>query len=97
MVKFNNIDTNLGGASYEKLLSGIWKIGLIKDNEGIADKTSRFYEDKESENTSYRSLRNKVGVRLLDSSFADAHIIHWCPVEGYFCVTFDTFWDKFDE
>ena len=42
MVKFNNIDTNLGGASYEKLISGIWKIGLIKDNEGIADKTSRF-------------------------------------------------------
>lgn len=97
MVKFNNIDTNLDGDLYENLISGIWKIGLIKDNDGIIDETSRFYKDKGSGNNSYRSFRNKVGVRLLDSSFADAHIIHWCPVDGYFCVTFDTFWDKFDE
>ena len=96
----NKINTNLGGYSYQKLLNGEWKIGLINDNNSIKDESSRFYEDIEytiaGKKEKHRSFRNKVNVKLIDNTFKNAHIIHWCPSGGYFCITFNKFWDQFD-
>ena len=40
---YKNINTNLAGDSFQKLNNGVWKLGLIKDNYGINDKSSDFY------------------------------------------------------
>ena len=94
------INTNLAGDSYQKLINGDWKIGFIKDNPGIDDKSSSFYKDSQSkihgEDKTYRSFKNKVNVVLVDNSTITAHIIHWVKSDGYFCITVDNFWDQFD-
>ena len=89
------LKTNLDKASFDKLQTGQWKIGLITDNPGIAEESNdTFYETVERDNEKLRCFKNKVSVVLYDQSTVTAHIIHWHSSEGWFCVTFDTFWDQ---
>ena len=91
------VDTNLGGSSFEKLLTGEWKLAFINRNpEIINENNSDYYHDEEIENSSRRCLNNKVNVTLIDGLQENAHIIHWVPSNGYFVVTFSKFWDRFD-
>ena len=94
------IKTNLAEKCYEQLINGIWKIGLISQNNLIENDTSDYYEDCKinlhNNETTYRTLKNKVNVKLIDGSRINAHIIHWNPSNGYFCITLDSFWDRFD-
>lgn len=94
------INTNLALKSYDYLVDGTWKIGLINDNKLITDETSNYYEDCKinlnNNETTYRTLKNKVNVKLIDGSRINAHIIHWNPSNGYFCITLSNFWDQFD-
>ena len=95
--KQGQINTNLGYFDFERLSKGIWKLGLIKDNDGIITKSDdKFYEDYECDRKKYRKFKNKVNVKLIDGSIVNQHIIHWVESDGYFCVTFDSFWDQFD-
>ena len=97
------IETNLAEKSYEQLINGTWKIGLISDNDLIENDDSNYYEDytvnlqnNKNNETKCRVLKNKVNVKLIDGSKINAHIIHWNPSNGYFCITLDSFWDQFD-
>ena len=94
-----NYQTNLAGNSFNNLLQGEWKLCLINDNEGITDENSNYYETfkiKDGTNKSYRRLKNKNFIKMIDGERDCLHIIHWCPSDGYFCVTKDKFWDIFD-
>ena len=96
----HEINTNLASKCYDYLVDGTWKIGLVNDNKLITDKTSNYYEDKtinlhNNEQTS-RVFRNKINVKLIDGTRVNAHIIHWHPTNGYFCITLNNFWDQFD-
>ena len=98
--KHNNYEivTNLAEESYEQLINGTWKIGLISQNDLIENINSNYYEDYTCNltNAKCRILKNKVNVKLIDGSRINAHIIHWNPSNGYFCITLDSFWDNFD-
>lgn len=98
---YNSIETNLAGDCFYKLESGIWKLGLIEQNDGITDKNSTFYKkessDNSEKNTEVTKFKNKVFVKLIDGERIYAHIIHWHPTDGYFCITTDEFWDQFDD
>ena len=87
--QYVEINTNLAGDLFQKLNNGDWKLGLIKDNDGIDDNTdSSFY----TSNGNYgRHFKNKVYVVLSDHSQVYAHIIHWDKPGGYFCVEFCEF------
>jgi len=98
------IKTNLNQDHFDKLQTAVWKIGLIDDNPGILEESNdTFYETAERDNKKCRCFKNKVPVVLYDKSAVTAHIIHWYPapqvqepwhcVKGWFCVTFDPFWD----
>ena len=95
-----NIDTNLSGQCFEKLMIGQWQIGLFSDNQGLDDKNNdEFYRtviNDDIKQTTNRCLKNKVKVYLCDGSLVNKHIIHWNKEDNYFCITNDTFWDKFD-
>lgn len=93
------VNTNLGGHSFENLLSGNWQIGFFSDNIGLKDKENdKYYKTvtikDNSQNKKHRCLKNKVPVKLLDGSTVKKHIIHWVESENYFCITNDIFWDK---
>jgi hypothetical protein len=97
----HQINTNLGGQSFDNLLNGNWKIGFFKDNSGIdKEDNTEYYESKTikigEEDQSHQCLKNKVNVTLYDNTTVHAHIIHWVKSEGWFCVTFDNFWDQFN-
>ena len=88
------LQTNLDKDNFNKLQTGVWKIGLIADNPGIVEKPNdTFYETVKCDNKEYRCFKNKVPVVLYDKSAVTAHLIHSHPSEGWFCVTFDPFWD----
>tara|TARA_B100000674_G_C37858246_1_gene923462 strand:- start:442 stop:807 length:366 start_codon:yes stop_codon:yes gene_type:complete len=103
---YKEINTNLAGHSFECLEKGIWEIGLFKDNSSLKDKDSDFFEtvtfdvgkgNNETNETTRKCLKNKVTVRLMDGSTKYAHIIHWNPSNGYFCIDNSKFWDQFTE
>lgn len=91
------LQTNLDQGSFDKLQNGVWKIGLIADNPGITEETNDiFYETVEHNSKEVRCFKKKVPVVLYDESTVTAHIIHWYENgedEGWFCVTFDPFWE----
>jgi len=95
-----NFNTNLGGNSFRKLSNGSWKLCLITDNVGIEDENTSYYQTVEidiyGKKVSKRCFTNKNFVNLVDGTRDHLHIIHWCPSNGYFCVTTDPFWDQFD-
>lgn len=97
--QFNNkkYNINLGGQDLKKLEDGIWKMGLIVDNDGITDPESEYYESVEGKTElEHKCLKNKSKVKLLDGCIENLHIIHWVPTDGYFFVTIDEFWDNFN-
>jgi len=91
LYQYNNqsYPTNLAGNSFNKLQSGVWKLGLIDDNYEITNENSDHYKKK--------VLKNKVFVKLINGERTHAHIIHWCPTDGYFCITTSKFWDQFND
>jgi hypothetical protein len=91
--------TNLAPSCFGHIQTGAWKIGLFADNPRIEDETSdTFYMDaKGLDDQKYRCFKNKVPVTLYDKSQVDAHVIHWHKSGRWFCVTFDTFWEQFNE
>ena len=96
-----NINLAEYGDSFKKYLNGWWKLGLISDNPELIDENSIHYEDKKyedkfHENINCRGFKNKITIKLVDNSYITAHLIHWVPSDGYFFVTQDSFWDKFD-
>ena len=96
---FKNIKTNLAGDCFKSLKDGEWELGLFSDNPNLKNEDSDFFKDyivKEF-NVKKRCLRNKVNVTLIDGTLKTAHIIHWHPGNGYFCITNDTFWDQFKD
>ena len=101
--KQNNLEiqTNLGGKSYNQLLNGKWKLGFISDNQGLDDENNDNYYHTvtiklNNKDENYRCFKNKVNVRLIDGSTVNQHIIHWVKSKGYFCITTDPFWDQFE-
>lgn len=96
---FNNINTNLAQDCFRSLEEGKWEIGLFSDNPNLENENSDFFKDHEVKemNVKKRCLRNKVNVVLMNGSSKTAHIIHWHPSNGYFCITNDTFWDQFQD
>lgn len=96
-----DINTNLAGDSYQKLINGEWKLGLISDNHGLDDKSSHYYKDYSTkvgeEDNKGRIFKNKVQLKLIDNSIVTKHIIHWVPLGDYFCITEDSFWDQFSD
>ena len=96
-----SFNTNLAGDSFNKLKSGIWKLGLINDNSNITDENSDNYKletfDHHAQKIERKVLKNKVFVKLINGERTSAHIIHWCPTDGYFCITTSSFWDKFND
>ena len=64
--KYNNqsYNTNLGGNSYNKLQSGIWKLGLIEDNHDITNENSDHYKLETIDN-----LTEKVEKKVLKIKF----------------------------
>jgi hypothetical protein len=93
-----NINLADYGSSFKKYLDGSYKLGLISDNPEIIDENSIHYEEVniENDNTKKKCFKNKIRVKLLDNNYLTAHLIHWVPSDGYFFVTQDKFWDKFD-
>lgn len=90
-----HLQTNLSKSCFDKLQSGVWKIGRIDDNPGIEEKSNEtFYKTKEVAGQSVRCFKHKVPVVLYDGSTVEAHIIHWHRLGRWFCVTFDRFWDN---
>ena len=100
-------ETNLDGSCLDKLKQGVWKLDIFSDNPGIEDETSDiFYKDMTTEDGTERSFttedgtkrifKNKVRCTLYDKSIVEAHIIHLNAAKGWFCVTFDTFWDRLE-
>jgi hypothetical protein len=84
------LQTNLDEDNFDKLQNGVWKIGLIADNPGIAEESNdTFYETVERDNEKIRCFKNKVPVVLYDKSAVTAHLIHWHKPGGWFCVSFD--------
>ena len=101
--KYKNIsiNTNLIGSSFNKLETGIWKLGLISDNIDIIDENSCHYETTTINNMinieeERKILKNKVFVKLINGERVYAHIIHFDKIGKYFCITEDTFWDQFE-
>ena len=97
---YNNINTNIGGKDFQKLVEGIWEIGLISENPGLDDISSDFYktitiEKTGNDKSDHKCFKNKVSIKLMDGSQKNAHIIHWHKNNGYFCITNDSFWDQF--
>ena len=95
------LQTNLADKSYEKLISGEWKLGFISDNQGLNNKENdKYYQTVQvkdlGQDKNHRSFKNKVQVKLIDGSIVNQHIIHWVKSYGYFCVTTNSFWDQFD-
>ena len=83
-------EVNMGEKLIDNLEEDIWKIGFIADNPGILEKDNNtFYETVNK----YRCFKNKVPVVLYDKSAVTAHLIFLNRSKGWFCVTFDTFWD----
>ena len=103
LYQYNNqsYHTNLAGNSFNKLQSGIWKLGLIDDNYEITNENSDHYKletfDHLTEKVEKKVLKNKVFVKLINGERTHAHIIHWCPTDGYFCITTSKFWDQFND
>ena len=66
------VDTNLGGYSFEKLKSGKWKLGFISDNNGLDDESSDYYMDfsmnSGKETLSGRTFKNKLTLKLIDNT-----------------------------
>ena len=94
------LKTNLAGSCFDSLQSGLWKIGRIEDNPGIEDETNdTFYKTVKQpiDDTEHRCFRNKVSIVMYDDTTCEAHIIHWHGTGGWFCVTFSTFWDQFQD
>ena len=94
------LKTNLAESSFDSLQHGLWKIGRIEDNPGIEDESNdTFYKTVKHpiDDTECRCFKNKVSVVLYDDTTCEAHIIHWHKSEGWFCVTFSTFWDQFQD
>ena len=93
------ININLGGDCFKKLLSGEWEIGFINRNPEIINKKNENYYHNETDkisNSIIRTFNNKVNVLLVNGQTVFAHIIHWNPTDGYFIVSFNKFWDRFD-
>lgn len=103
LYQYNNqsYNTNLAGDTFNKLQSGVWKLGLINDNNDITNEESDYYKletfNHLTEKVEKKILKNKVYVKLINGERTLAHIIHWCPIDGYFCITTDTFWDQFND
>lgn len=103
-----DINYNRNGLSYKLYEDGIHKLGLISDNPGIDNcDNSDYYEEVKKEykttntssstnTTTRKQFKNKIRVKLIDNNYLTAHLIHWVPNDGYFFVTQDKFWDKFD-
>ena len=93
-----NINLADYGSSFKKYLNGSYKLGLISDNPEMINQDSIHYEEVkiERDNVTKKCFKNKITVKLIDSNYLTAHLIHWVPSGGYFFVTQDTFWDKFD-
>ena len=92
-----DFETNLDGSCLDKLKQGVWKLGIFSDNPGIEDETSDiFYKDVTTKDGTERSFKNKVRCTLYDKSIVEAHIIHLNAAKGWFCVTFDAFWDQLE-
>ena len=51
----------------------------------------------DNQSSDHRCFKNKVLIKLLDGSQRNAHIIHWCCNDGYFCITNDVFWDNLED
>jgi len=86
---YNDIRQNFEGGCFEQLLSGEWKIGLIKDNPGIENRQNNvFYEDGGIlyKNERFRVFKDRVYVRLGDGSYVEGNIIYWNLWGGWFCV-----------
>ena len=93
-----NINLADYGSAFKKYLNGSYKLGLISDNPEIIDENSIHYEEVkiERDNVTKKCFKNKITVKLIDNNYLTAHLIHWVPSDGYFFVTQDKFWDKFD-
>ena len=62
---YNNINTNIGGKDFQKLVEGIWEIGLISENPGLDDISSDFYktitiEKTGNDKSDHKCFKNKV-------------------------------------
>jgi len=94
------LQTNIAESSFAPLQNGLWKIGRIEDNPGIENESNDiFYKTVKhpTDDTEYRRFKNKVSVVMYDETTCEAHIIHWHKSGGWFCVSFDNFWDQFSE
>ena len=95
-----SINTNLADKCFENLLDKTWKIGMIDDNKDLLNENNdMFYKTVTYpgfNDNQVRVFKNKVNVRLYDNTEVKAHIIHWVKSSGWFCVTFNSFWDQFD-
>ena len=95
-----SVETNLAGESFDKLFSKEWDLGFICDNPLLGnDENDTYYQTEKDEisDTHVRCFKNKVTVTLCNGSVKTGHIIHWVENEGYFCITYNRFWDQFDE
>jgi len=103
LYQYNNqsYNINLAGNTFNKLQSGVWKLGLVDDNYEITNEDSDHYKletfDRLVEKVEKKVFKNKVFVKLINGERTHAHIIHWCPTDGYFCITTDAFWDQFND
>ena len=72
---------------------GLWHLGSVI-SASVASKGHKVIGI--DDNTKKKCFKNKIRVKLLDNNYLTAHLIHWVPSDGYFFVTQDKFWDKFD-
>ena len=75
------VDVNISENCLEKYIDGVWNFGLINDNKNI-------FNDKK--------LKNKENVILSDGTRKYGHIIHLVRSKGYFFITNNNFWNKFN-
>jgi len=68
----------------------------VKEEDKTTNTTSSTNTTSLTNTTTRKQFKNKIRVKLIDNNYLTAHLIHWVPSDGYFFVTQDKFWDKFD-
>lgn len=86
---------NLGPDLLTKVNNQEWMLFKIAENPELLNETNDSYFF--TEDSKYRSFKNKVMIETVNGRKHNAHIIHLVKSEGWGCITLSDFWDQFNE
>jgi hypothetical protein len=91
---------NLGLDLLNKINNNEWKFFKINENPNLLDESNTDYffsEKNEDTNNEHKCFKNKVMIKTVDGMQYNAHIIHWVRSGGWGCISFDEFWNQFND